>query len=225
MLPGDDRTDVYEATFTIADSSAYTDPTDGIDCRIELWCNDQADLLSVTGSSIEPVLSQVRDDIGIDEIVRGDDEAVVITSSCLKRHETTYIERYLESNGCLLLPPLRYEGGRKHCRILALDARSLTDLYRDLIDDGFDIDVRSKRDVHGPLRSSPLSPGEGTVPELTARQREVFGLAVEGGYYDLPRGTTTAALADDVGISRRAAEDHLRRAERKLLTSLYAWLY
>jgi predicted DNA binding protein len=216
---------VYEATFAIADASAYTAPTDGTDCRIELWCNDHADLLSVTGSTVEPVLAQVRSDIGIDALARGDEAAVVITSSCLKRHETTYIERYLERHDCLLCPPLRYEDGRKHCRILALDPASLTALYRGLVDDGFSVEVRTKREVDVLSPSSPLGSVGGGLPELTARQREVFGLAVERGYYDLPRGTTTAALADEVGVSRRAAEDHLRRAERKLLTSLYDSLY
>jgi predicted DNA binding protein len=210
---------VYESTFAIADSSAYTAPTDGADCRIELWCNDHSDLLYVAGSAIEPVVSQVRADIGIDDLVRGDDEAVIITSSCLKRHETTYIERYLESHNCLFLPPLRYENGRKHCRILALEAASLTALYGDLIADGFEVDIRSKREIDVPTRSSPLLTLEEVLPELTGRQREVLTLAVERGYYELPRETTTERLADELGVSRRTVDDHLRRAERKLVSS------
>lgn len=216
---------MYESTFAIADSSPYTAPTDGADCRIELWCNDHADLLYVAGSTIDPVVSQVRADIGIDDLVRGNDEAVVITSSCLKRHETTYIERYLESHGCLFLPPLRYENGRKHCRILALDAASLTSLYGDLVADGFEVDIRSKREIDVPTRSTPLLTLDEALPELTGRQREVLSLAVERGYYELPRETTTERLADELDINRRTVEDHLRRAERKLITTLSSILY
>lgn len=216
---------MYEATIAISDSSAYTEPTDGTDCRIELWCNEHADLLYVTGSTIEPVISQVLTDIGIDELVRGDDEAVVITSSCLKRHETTYIERYLESHNCLLLPPLRYENGAKHCRILALESEGLSDLYAELVDDGFTVDVQSKRKIDAPTQSSPLLSLDQVLPELTPRQRETMLLAVESGYYELPRETTTETLADELGVSRRTAEDHLRRAERKIITSLVSYLY
>ncbi|WP_254768758.1 helix-turn-helix domain-containing protein [Salinilacihabitans rarus] len=216
---------MYEATFTVSDSSAYTQPTAGTDCRIELWCNDHSDLLYVAGSAIDPLLSRIRADIGIEDQLRGDGEAIVITSSCLKRHETTYIERYLESHNCLLLPPLWYEDGAKHCRVLALDSRSLTDLYRDLVADGFEIDVRTKREVGAPSHSSPLLTLDDVVPTLTGRQRAALSLAVERGYYDLPRGTTTRELADELGVSRRTAEDHLRRAERKLITSMVSYLY
>ena len=216
---------MYEATVAIADSSAYTAPTDGTDCRIELWCNDHADLLYVVGSSAEPVLSRVREDIGIEDCVRGDGETVVITGSCLKRHETSHIERYLESHDCLLLPPLRYENGRKHCRILALDPENLTGLYAALLEDGFDVEVLRKREVGVPTRSSPLVSLEETLPELTARQREVLSLAIEAGYYEIPRETTSEQLGAELGISRRAVDDHLRRIERKLLSALHASLY
>ncbi|NGM70720.1 transcriptional regulator [Natronolimnobius sp. AArcel1] len=216
---------MYEATFSISDSSAYTGPTGNADCRIELWCNDHSDLLYVSGSEIDPLLSQIRTDIGIEAELRREEEAVVITSSCLKQHEVTHIERYLRANNCLLLPPLRYENGEKQCRILALESANLTTLYADLVADEFEIDVRAKREISTPVQSTPLLTLDDVIPDLTERQREVLTLAVDAGYYDLPRETTTAALADEVGISRRATEDHLRRAERKLLTSLVSYLY
>lgn len=219
------RYHVYEATFVIADSTVYTEPTEGGDCRVELWCNEHSDLLYAAGSRIEPLLSRIRDTVGVEEQVRHDGEAVVITSSCFKRHDETHIDRYLAAHNCLLVPPLRYEDGTKHCRILALEADSLTDLYVDLLEDGFHIDVRSKREITVPSHSSPLLTLDDALPELTARQREVLSLAVERGYYELPRGTTTEALADELEVSRRTVEDHLRRAEGKLLTTLVSYLY
>ncbi|OVE83063.1 helix-turn-helix domain-containing protein [Natronolimnobius baerhuensis] len=216
---------MYEATFSITDSSAYTGPTGDADCRIELWCNDHTDLLYISGTEIEPLLAQIRSDIGIETELRRDEEAVVITSSCLKEHEVTHIERYLQAYNCLLLPPLRYENGAKQCRILALESANLTDLYAELVADGFEIDVRAKREISTPVQSTPLLTLDDVLPELTERQRDVLTLAVEWGYYDLPRETTTADLADEIGVSRRTVEDHLRRAERKLLTSLVSYLY
>ncbi|AGB38971.1 helix-turn-helix domain-containing protein [Natronococcus occultus] len=211
---------MYEATLAITDSSAYTEPTADTDCRIELWCNDHADLLSVRGSSIGSVLSRLEADVGIDDCVREDGEAVVITTSCLKRHETSSVDRYLEAHSCLLLPPLRYEDGRKRCRVLALRADHLADLYAALREDGFAVEVLSKREVDVPARSTPLLSAAELLPELTARQREVLSLAIGTGYYEIPRETTTAELADEIGIGRRAVDDHLRRAERKLVTTL-----
>lgn len=216
---------MYEATFVIADSSIYTDPTVGADCRVQLWCNEHSDLLYVTGSGIDPLLSRIRESVGIDELVRDKGEAVVVTSSCFRGYTDAHVDRYLDAHNCLLVPPLRYEDGTKHCRILAIDPGSLTDLYVDLVDDGFDVDVRSKREIGVPSHSSPLLSLEDVLPELTTRQQEVLTLAVERGYYDLPRETTTAELASDLEIGRRTVEDHLRRAERKLLMALVSYLY
>ncbi|WP_049924070.1 helix-turn-helix domain-containing protein [Halopiger djelfimassiliensis] len=216
---------MYEATFSIADTSAYAEPTAESDCRIELWCNDHSDLLYVRGEAVERVLAQVESDIGIAEQLRGDSEAVVITNACLKSRETTTIEKYLERHNCLLLPPLRYEAGAKHCRILALDSGSLTEVYTELLADDFAIDVRSKREIETPVHSAPLVTLDEVFPELTARQRTVLRTAVENGYYELPRATTTEAIADELGVSRRTAEDHLRRAEQKLIPPLVSYLY
>lgn len=47
---------------------------------------------------------------------------------------------------------------------------------------------------------------------LTDHQREALVLAVERGYYDIPRGCTTAELAEELGISAQAVTERLRRA-------------
>ncbi|EMA38756.1 helix-turn-helix domain-containing protein [Halobiforma nitratireducens] len=216
---------MYEATFVVGDSSVYTEPTAGTDCRVELWCNDHSDLLYVVGSQTGPLFERISDTVGVEERVDDGGEAVVITSSCFKAYDETHIDRYLAAHNCLLVPPLRYEDGRKHCRVLALEASSLTGLYADLLEDGFEIDIHSKREIAVPSHSSPLLTLEDVVPELTARQREVLSLAVDRGYYELPRETTTEELAAGLEVGRRTVEDHLRRAERKLLPSLVSYLY
>ena len=55
-------------------------------------------------------------------------------------------------------------------------------------------------------------------PMLTDRQTEVFGAAYEMGYFDIPRGATTADVAHQVGISKSTASDILRRTIRNLVT-------
>lgn len=214
---------MYEATFGIADRSAYTAPTARADCRVTLWCNDHCDLLYVGGAEPEAVVEQVRSDVGVAERLDDGDRLVVVTDSCLKRHETT-IEQYLEPHGCLLAPPLRYENGTKFCRILALRSGALTDVYRDLVDDGYRVDVRSKREVSVPSRGSPLLSPESVLPEFTEQQRRALLAAHEKGYFELPRETTTTEIADELGVQRRTAEDHLRRAERKLVEAVAPYL-
>ncbi|WP_247009029.1 helix-turn-helix domain-containing protein [Halorientalis litorea] len=59
---------------------------------------------------------------------------------------------------------------------------------------------------------NPTDPDIGPWYGLTDPQREAIQMAVERGYYDIPRGCTTQELADELGISDQAVTERLRRA-------------
>jgi len=69
------------------------------------------------------------------------------------------------------------------------------------------------------LRHLSEDGGAGGPHGLTSEQREALKLAYEEGYYDDPRGTDQAALADSLGISRQALSARLRRGYRALLAT------
>lgn len=55
------------------------------------------------------------------------------------------------------------------------------------------------------------------MPELTEKQEKAFKIASEEGYYKFPRKTNLHKLANLAKISRPTFEEHLRKAEIKLL--------
>jgi len=55
---------------------------------------------------------------------------------------------------------------------------------------------------------------------LTDRQAEALTAAYEKGFYAIPREHTSAEIADELGLSRRTFEEHLRRAEGKVVGEL-----
>ncbi|MXV60777.1 helix-turn-helix domain-containing protein [Natronorubrum sp. JWXQ-INN-674] len=65
---------------------------------------------------------------------------------------------------------------------------------------------------------NPTEPGDGPWYGLSEPQREAIRLAVQKGYYDIPRGCTTKDLADELGISDQAVTERLRRAIVALVT-------
>jgi predicted DNA binding protein len=75
---------------------------------------------------------------------------------------------------------------------------------------GVDLDIERLYD-----HERPAEPRYG----LTERQYETLALAVESGYYDIPRRTTTKELADRLGISDQAVTERLRRAITSLVES------
>jgi len=58
----------------------------------------------------------------------------------------------------------------------------------------------------------PSKPDLGPWFGLTEPQREALVLAVERGYYDIPRDCTTVDLAEELDISDQAVTERLRRA-------------
>lgn len=61
-----------------------------------------------------------------------------------------------------------------------------------------------------------LQPVDGT-DVLTDAQREALALAYDHGYFDSPRETTLAELADQLGITQQALGSRLQRATRRLV--------
>lgn len=59
------------------------------------------------------------------------------------------------------------------------------------------------------------------APELTEKQKHAFDLAVEEGYYDIPKRTELKKLARMMGISLATYHEHLKRAEAKVIKPLY----
>ena len=214
---------MYEAVFRVSGEGAYEVSTDGTGTVIELWCNDHSDLLHVSGPDVADVIAQVEQSVGIGERLEKGDEQVLVTEECLKSDLDNNVERYLAAEGCLLVPPLKYAEGSKLVRALALSADSLSAVYRALAAE-FDVTVDAKREVRSVTPEAPLLTVDAVVPELSPRQREVFLTAYEHGYYELPRETTTTEIAARVGVQRRTAEDHLRRAEKKLADALFEYL-
>lgn len=72
--------------------------------------------------------------------------------------------------------------------------------------DAVEIDIELER------LYNPSKPDAGPWFDLTERQRETLRLAVQEGYYDIPRRISTKELADKLGVSDQAVTERLRRA-------------
>nr|WP_154269866.1 MULTISPECIES: helix-turn-helix domain-containing protein [Haloferax] len=74
----------------------------------------------------------------------------------------------------------------------------------------------------GSVELRKLKPFSGPSTRLSKRQAEVVGYALEQGYYDWPRGISVEMIAAEFDLSRPTVLEHLRRAEKKLLTDALA---
>jgi len=58
------------------------------------------------------------------------------------------------------------------------------------------------------------------APNLTEKQKRAFELAVEEGYYDIPKRTELKKLSKMMKISLATYQEHLKRAEAKVVPKL-----
>ena len=57
---------------------------------------------------------------------------------------------------------------------------------------------------------------------LTPSQHEALNVALEWGYFDIPRRATLAELADEMGVSDQAVSERLRRAQKRVFDRVLA---
>ncbi|MFB6353162.1 MAG: helix-turn-helix domain-containing protein [Halobacteriales archaeon] len=74
-------------------------------------------------------------------------------------------------------------------------------------------------------RVYPMGPSGATADEqrwdLTPAQAEALRTAHEAGYFSVPRETTAAEVADELGISKSAFLERLRRGQAALLDQVF----
>lgn len=102
----------------------------------------------------------------------------------------------------------------------------------EMTDQGATLSIVGPHDaIRGTLdeyRSSGMSPSlrritsyngvKQPLDRLTDRQREVIQTAYEMGFYEVPRETSTEAVAAELEIDPSTVAEHLQRAERNLLS-------
>lgn len=214
---------MYEATLQINHESPYADITRENDVRVEMWCNKYCDMLHLTGSDIDIAMNPVENSVGISNIIHKDEEVVLITDSCLLKSRNELLEGYLQPYHCVSLPPLIYDHGALLTRVVSLEEKKLTNVYHD-ISESHDVTIKAKREIRAVVPDVPLLMLDSAIPKLSDRQREALETAIDGGYYEIPRETTTETMSEQMGVSRRTLEEHLRRAENKLINGVIEYI-
>ncbi|QFU83218.1 helix-turn-helix domain-containing protein [Natronorubrum aibiense] len=212
---------LYEASFRVKHECPYREISERYpDLTIREWYLSDCQVLEITSS--ETPTDDLRaeiDELGTVLHESVDDTGLhVVTQACLCSLEGPIIDRFEEHN-CLYQPPTIHRQGWEHYTVIAFDEADVRALIRDLESDR-DIDVLSKTAIsEQEIPHSMLAPVDQLFDDLTDRQLAALRLALESGYYEQPRKTSLRELADRTSVARSTYEEHLRKAENKLLTN------
>lgn len=114
------------------------------------------------------------------------------------------IIRYIQSSGCFMERAVAEGDGRVRFTVLAGSSGSIPGLIRTLQDHGLLIDIK---------RMAPLN-DERTI---TKRQKELVRIALEMGYFDIPKRISLKELASRCGLTQATLGEILKRAQRNIL--------
>ena len=130
----------------------------------------------------------------------------------------------IEGRNCLELQPAVYTGGWEWYRLIAFSERDLRRLFKDL-DKDCTVEVTSRRSISNEsIRDTFLISTTTLFGNLTGKQRRALIMALDNGYYQMPRRATAGRIAAKLGVPRTSYVDHLRKAENKVIQTVGSYI-
>lgn len=121
--------------------------------------------------------------------------------------------------GFLPLGPTKLEDGCE-CFDLLLEDRDELSQAMELLSEFGEVHIeRISREFRREITPSTAEWHE-LLSSIPDRQREVLNLALECGYFEIPRQVTLEELADEMDITKTTASNHLRKAEKRVMEFL-----
>jgi len=194
------------------------------DTPISMWCLWDRELLQVPtrdGKVIETVERSIRK-AGhvVDQWVDAGSSRIFLLRCTCDRYDSIW--NVIEAHQCWDAPPVVYQDGWANFRVISFEAQYPRDLYADLKTRG-PAELVRKREL--PLSALPSSVWTNVLfGDLTPKQSQALLTAHRFGYYTSPRGVTTEHIASALGIGRTTYEEHLRKAENRVISALVPYL-
>ncbi len=192
-------------------------------CRLAVWCTPRRDIVEIRGptpGAVRRTRAQIRRGAGPSFEILGEEDLMSRVGFDCPTDFTKNPEAILSAHRALSLHPKVYEAGWKRHRAIALDDSKVPVLFRQLSTLG-DLRVDLTRPVSNASLADlvVLSPQE-LLGGLTSKQERAVLLALEHGHYRYPRAASLMEIARRSGAGRATFNEHLRKAEAKILTAL-----
>ncbi|MFA6064402.1 MAG: helix-turn-helix domain-containing protein [archaeon] len=179
--------------------------------RKSIGKNGYLALINVTGESKKQVsafFSELKKHSAVVDVELLKSQANTTLAMIKVKVPTSSYDEIIAS-GALLFKPPEMKGGVDVHSIITTDFKSLKGVLKELHEIG-DLKVTRIGDVAPEMEKD----------FLTEKQTDALRFAVNEKYYSWPRGATLDALAKKNRMKRRAYQEHLRKAESKLLPVL-----
>ncbi len=195
------------------------------------WCNFNTDFYQLHTSkpsdlhSDETAFLRTRKKVGMilrKKVRVGTDSAFFVFKCNHPRRGS--IEDVMQKCGCLPIAPLVFHGGWLKVTGLCADESRIPAMLTRLKKFG-ELEVESKVTMPvASLRENFMIPTGAILADLTEKQAKSLLIAVEHGYYQVPRKTKFLDISNSIKVPRTTYEEHVRKAESKIINSVVPYL-
>ena len=147
----------------------------------------------------------------------------LVTTRCCMTIENS-VKKNIESFNMLQVQPEVYEKGWEYYHVIAFRHEDFQNFLQSLEKKGFKVEILHKSPFTGFIANSLTMTAEAIFSDLTQKQLDALLTSHNKGYYRLPRKSNLTAIAHGRHIPRTSFEEHLRKAENKLITNLMPYL-
>jgi predicted DNA binding protein len=195
------------------------------------WCNSDTDVLEISGEGVER--EQIQEDIDsmwqkmkVKPLRRSSSQRdlQVVIHHCHCEIIAAPVTPVFEKNHCLELQPCVYKGGWEYYRMVSFSEKDARNVFGTL-GRYCKVEVISRRVIRsGAVKETMLVSTQALFGGLTRKQVQALVFALENGYYQVPKKVTTEEMASKLKLPRTTYEEHLRKAEGKVLRSMAPYI-
>jgi len=220
---------MFEVAFKLQHDCPYTRfSMKNPDVRVIEWCNNRIHVMEVDGLDIE-TFTRIEKDLSDLLLWKGgkvlkksflDRNLQLILKTCCCGNISPNVADVVERNSCLEIPPETYYGGWEEYRVIGFRENDYKRMFQELGQLG-PVEILEKRVLpRKSLRDTFAISMSSVFSGLTDKQVNSIVAALEYGYYQIPKKATAEEIALKHHTPRTTFEEHLRKAESKILRSI-----
>jgi predicted DNA binding protein len=192
--------------------------------KIFFWCNNLYDVIELfvdNPKDYPEIRKEIPHSCSLVEEESDKNRFHLVIKNCSCYKDENSLDTIGEDlNNLLFLSPVITENGWEEHHAIVFDHKDFEELMKRLEERGYAVNVVRKVLFGGTLAgSTPLRPST-LFPTLTEKQASALLIAYRNGYYNLPRKADVKTIAAKQKIARTTFQDHLRKAECKVISTL-----
>jgi hypothetical protein len=193
--------------------------------RFSLWCNNGTDILEIEADGLETFEGLQKEMASSSKTYNSkiisktylQDKFQLVARTCMCGG--TPISPIVEGHNFMRIEPIVFMGGWEYHRLVGFEDHDVKGILKSLDRIG-KTEVLRKATTEGVTDDTFLLSLSSLFGQLTEKQVRALVAAVEGGYYEIPKRVTAEELAKKLGQPRTTFEEHVRKAESKVLLAM-----